>query len=473
MSLPRCSGPVSRRSALQIGTLGLTGLSLPELLRRRAEGKNVDATRRDTSVIFVWLPGGLSHMDTYDMKPNAPAEYRGEFQPISTSVAGTLICELLPGHARIANKFNIIRSIAHDFADHGGGHKRFMTGRDPREPTGFVNDFPAQPSLISKLKGPNASGIPNYIWSTDGGRNGVDIFAFGSAYLGTSTHPFSVPGDPSEPNFTVPNLQVHEKIENRLGDRLTLLRDMDRLRRTADREGLMDSMDEFNHRAVDLMTSVRAREAFDLTREPEHVRARFGKHRFGQRGLMALRLIEAGCTFVTLNWENPTPPGGTMPKYATYNWDSHAVNCDLFREAKEWRFAFYDQAVTALIEGLYERGLDRKTMVVITGEFGRTPRVSNTKGSQTGEMQPGRDHWPGAMSMIVAGGGMRTGQVIGATNTKGEYPADRRMTPNDMWASVYRHLGLNAAHEFPDLGGRPMPSLPFGAPIPELAAVAG
>lgn len=466
----RCPGPVSRRTFMQLGALGASSLGLSDLLRLRAEGKTI-GSKNDTSVIFVWLPGGLSHMESYDMKPEAPAEYRGEFRPIATKVPGMQVCELFPGHARIADKYNIIRSVTHNFADHGGGHKRFMMARDPREPTGFVNDFPAQPSVISKLRGRTASGLPNYVCGVDGGRQGIDTFSFGSSYLGTATHPFMVVGDPSESGYKVQNLGVNQALEGRVGGRLELLKNMDNLRRSMDGSGLMDSMDEFNHRAYDLMTSEAARKAFDLSLEPDHVRDRFGRHRFGQRGLMALRLVEAGCSFVTMVWENPSPPGTSIPVYGSYNWDSHAVNCDLFKEAREWRFAFYDQAVTALIEGLYERGLDKKTLVVITGEFGRTPRVNPAVGTQTKVMQPGRDHWPGAMSFIVAGGGMRTGQIVGATNGKGEYPVDRRMTPNDLWASVYRHLGLDQHHAFPDHAGRPMPALPFGAPIPEMNAV--
>jgi hypothetical protein len=451
---------VTRRTALQVGALGFCGLGLTDLLRARALAKTT--ARDETSVIFVWLPGGLSHMESYDMKPGAPPEYRGEFSPIATSVPGIEICELFPQQARIADKFNIVRSMAHEFADHGGGHKRFMTGRDPKEPVGFVNDYPAQPSLIARLREHLKRGIPNYVAGVDGGRQQIDTFSFGSAYLGNSTHPFVVAGDPADAKFQVQNLSVAAGLEERIDDRLRLLRSLDNLRREADKTGLMDAMDEFNHRAFDLLTGDRARRAFDLSQEPDHVRDRFGRQRFGQRGLLALRLVEAGCSFVTMVWENPTPPGQSLPSYATYNWDSHAVNCHLFEEARNFRFPIYDQAVTALVEGLYERGLDKKTLLIITGEFGRTPRVTYSNG------RPGRDHWPGANSLIVAGGGMRTGQVIGATNPKGEYPIDRRLTPNDLWATVYRHLGLDPEASFPDHAGRPMPALPFGEPIREL-----
>ncbi len=169
-------------------------------------------------------------------------------------------------------------------------------------------------------------------------------------------------------------------------------------------------------------------------------------------------------------WENPFP-SGTIPRNCCYNWDSHAVNCHMFDDAR-WRFPVYDQAVSALIQDLYDRGLDKEVLLLVTGEFGRTPRLEQTKGSQTGVLQPGRDHWPQAGSLIVAGGGMRTGQIVGATNSKGEYPIERPVTPNDIWATVYQHLDIDYTESLPDFTGRPMPILPFGSPIPELLPAA-
>lgn len=475
-----CRGPVTRRTALKLGSMaigswGVGGFGLGDLYRLRAKAaanasRPAVSRKDDNAVIFVWLPGGPPHMEMYDLKPNAPLEYRGEFQPIATKVPGLDVGELLPLHAKFADKYNIIRSIAHQFADHGGGHKRFMTGRDPKEPTGFVNDYPAVPSLIAQTIRTRRRGIPNYVCGTDNGRQGIDVFSFGSAYLGNSSHPFMVPGDPSAENFKIDNLAPSDALADRLDDRVALLDKFDTWRRRADRAGSMDALDEFNRRALELVTSEKARKAFDLTQEPEAVRERYGKHAYGQRALMARRLVEAGVTFVTMVMENPQLPGG-LPNYVSYNWDSHAVNCHLFKDA-EVRFPRYDQAVTALIEDLYQRGLDRRVLLVVTGEFGRTPRVNYQIGTSSGVMQPGRDHWPNAMSMIVAGGGMRTGQVIGATNGKGEYPTERPLTPNDLWATVLAHLGIDSEHAFPDHNGRPMPILPFGNPIKELAPVA-
>ena len=460
-----CPGPVTRRTALKLGALGLGGLGLGDIYRLQAEAATGSSVS-DRSVIFIWLPGGPPHMEMYDLKPNAPSEYRGEFRPIETSVPGMEVGELLPLHAKSAGKFNIIRSIAHAFGDHGGGHKRFMTGRDPKQPTGFVNDYPAVPSQIAKVVENRQRGLPNYVCGCDSGRQGIDVFSFGSAYLNSATHPFTVVGNPAAKDFKIENLAPLPALEARLEDRVDLLAKFDTWRRTADQASTFDALDEFNRRALELVTSQKARRAFDLALEPDSVRDRYGRHAYGQRALMARRLVEAGCTFVTMVLENPMP-GEPLPNYVSYNWDSHAVNCHLFNDAKV-RLPRYDQAITALIEDLYARGLDKRVLLVVTGEFGRTPRINYAKGTANGIMQPGRDHWPSAMSMIVSGGGMRTGQVIGATNAKGEHPVERTMTPNDLWASVLRHLGINADHTFDDLSGRPMPILPFGQPIPEL-----
>lgn len=451
--------------------LGLGGLTLPELLRLRATANESGASRsdeKDTSIIFVWLPGGPPHMEMYDMKPNAPADYRGILNPIATTVPGLDVCEHMPLHAKLAHKYSIVRSIAHEFADHGGGHKRFLTGRIPKSPVDTVNDNPMAGGIIAKCREQRMVGVPNYVNLADGGREGVDVFAFGSAYLGPSYVPFAVPGDPTAPNFKVPNISSLPEVTGRVDDRLRLLSGFDKFKRAADTHGLMDSMDQFNQRAMDLLTHDKARVAFDLTREPEALRQRYGKHAWGSRMLMARRLVEAGASFVTVLMENPYQSGVSFLKQGTYNWDSHAVNCHMYDDLAV-RLPIYDQAVTALIEDMYDRGLDKRVLLVVTGEFGRTPRIENTVGSQTGVKQPGRDHWPQAMSLLVSGGGLRMGQVIGSTNSRGEHPKDCPMTPNDLWATVYQHLGIDPERTFPDYQGRPMPILPFGKPIPGLS----
>ncbi len=464
----RCVGPIRRRAFFEFGGLSVLGLGMADFLRAQEVAKTSGGRLNDKAVIFIWLPGGPPHMETYDMKPDAPREYRGIFQPIHTNVSGMDVCELLPRHAKCADKYTLIRSVHHDFSDHGGGHKRFLTGRIPATPTGFVNDAPSVLSIINKILSGKDQSMPACVAGVDGGRDGIDVFSFGSAYLGPATTPFIVSGDPSSPKFEVKNIGLAPELEHRLTDRLNLLKGMDNLRRDLDQSGVMDAMDQFNQRALQMLTSTQVRNAFDLNRESDATRDRYGRHAFGQRGLLARRLVEAGSRFVTMVWENPNDPNG-MPKNCTYNWDSHAVNCDMFADAR-WRFPYYDQALTALIEDLFDRGLDKDVLLIATGEFGRTPKLSEVMGSQTGVLQPGRDHWPNAMSMLVTGGGMQTGQIIGATNARGEYPIERPLSPNDLWATVYKFLGINYEASFLDHQGRPMPILPFGEPIPELLA---
>jgi hypothetical protein len=465
----RCMGPSNRRVFLQTGATALGGLGLADILRLKSQAAESGTVQSDTAVLFVWLPGGPSHIDTYDMKPQASSEIRGDFRPIKTNVSGLEICELFPKHAKLADQYNIVRSISHEFADHGGGHKRFMTGRKPKEPTGFVNDAPAVPTIVAQARENVIKGVPNTILATDAGRDHVDVFSMGAAYLGPKYHPFSIPGDPSRENFAVPNISLGNELANRLEDRKLLLGQLDRFRSQLDKSADMAALDTFQQQAIQLLTSSKARQAFDLSQESAEIRELYGRHAWGQRALLGMRLIEAGSSFVTVVLENPTLPGDSLPQDGTYNWDSHAVNCHIFNDSK-YRFPIYDQVVAALVTDLYRRGLNKKVMLIVTGEFGRTPRIEYSVGTQTKVKQPGRDHWPSAMSLLVSGGGMRTGQIIGSTNSKGEVPQDRPLTPNDLWATAYRHLGIDYNQSILDHSGRPMPILPFGNVIEELRA---
>ncbi|MEM7012577.1 MAG: DUF1501 domain-containing protein, partial [Verrucomicrobiota bacterium] len=272
-------------------------------------------------------------------------------------------------------------------------------------------------------------------------------------------------GDMSDPNFKVESLGVKEEMSDRLDDRIAMLSSMDQLRRNVDKSGTMDAMDSFNKQAMEMLLSEQVRDAFDLSQEPDSVRDRYGRTIYGQRGLMARRLVEAGSRFVTIVWERAM---AKQPKSSTYNWDCHAVNCHIFEDMK-MRLPLYDQALTALIEDLYQRGLDKKVLLVVGNDFGHTPKINVQRGTQTGVMQPGRDHWPKAMSVLVSGGNAPMGQIIGATNSKGEHPVERLLTPNDLWATVYQHLGIDHTHHLMNLQGLPMQILPFGKPIQELA----
>jgi hypothetical protein len=400
------------------------------------------------------------------MKPDAPSEYRGAFNPINTNVPGIHVCEHLPRLATLADKWAVIRSIAHTFADHGGGHKKFLTGRDPMQPTGFVNDYPMVGSMAAKVLPPRTAGVPSYVCGVDAGRRGIDVFSFGSAYLGPGTYPFFVVGDPAEAKFEVKNLAPTPGTEQKLADRLALLSKLNHPL-VAERTGAADALDTLRGRAVDLVTKDAARVAFDLSKEPQRLRERYGMHRYGQRALLARRLVEHGANWVTMVLENATPPGETMKKNHCYNWDSHAVNCHIFDDT-QYKLGFFDQAISALIEDLYLRGLDKRVLLVVTGEFGRTPKIEYSVGTQTGVKQPGRDHWPQAMSVLVSGA-CRTGQLVGSTTAKAEHPKDRPLVPEDLWATVFQHLHIDYKDtNFYDGTGRPMPMLPRGEPIREL-----
>ncbi len=456
--MPACSGP-SRRDVLRFGSVALAGAAAgvsPFTLR----AGEPEAASNDPAVIFVWLPGGPPHQDTFDMKPDAPAEFRGDFRPIRTNVPGLDICEHLPSLAKIADKFSLIRSVSHTFADHGGGHKKFLTGRDPLQPVGFVNDHPMVGSMAAKLMGEGKK-LPSYVCEVDGGRQGIDTFSFGSSYLGQGTHPFMLVGDPSDPKFGVKNLSTLPGTEHKLADRRSLLARFDQPM-PHDESGVADALDTARGRAFDLMTSTAAKDAFDLTKLTPRERDRYGNHRYGQRCLMARKLVEAGVRWVTLVLENATPFGQEMIKDGLYNWDSHAVNGHIFKDTQH-KLGFLDQALTALINDLYDRGLDKRVMLVVTGEFGRSPKVENLNG------RPGRDHWPQAMSILTSGGGTNTGVVVGSTTSKAEQPKDRPLTPNDLWATVFGHLKLDWKNtSFLDGSGRPMPMLTDGEPIKEL-----
>ena len=439
-----------------MGSLALGGLTLPDLLSRRAAARETVGGAVDTSVILIWLQGGPSHMETYDMKPEAPVEYGGLLKPIQTTAPGMDICELLPLHARVAHRFNVIRSISHGFANHAGGAGRFLSGYNPLRPLDPKSQFPCLGPVVSKmLQGKRDLSMPNYVASA------TNVYGGGSAGLGPAYLPFVIGGDPNSPGFKVNNLSLAPAIKDRLGDRTLLLGALDGLRRDVDNSRLMDSIDKFNREAINLLTSERARRAFDISQEHPRIREKYGRHRWGQRALLARRLVEAGTSFVTMQMQNPGISGGIG------NWDIHAVNGHLYDDAKA-RLPVFDKAISALVDDIYQRGLDKKVMVIVAGEFGRTPRINPQKGTSSKVMQPGRDHYPGAMSVLVSGGGMQTGQVIGETTAKGVRPKQRQLDPNDLLATVYRFLGIDYDAMIPDTSGRPVPLIPDGTPIREL-----
>jgi len=465
-ALGACPGPIRRREFLRVGLSGFASLSLPGLLQLRAQAAGEKASP-GTAVILVWLRGGASHLDTYDPKPDAPSEYRGVFGPISTCVPGLHLSELLPRHAKVADRFTLLRSMTHTGGGHPAGSLQMLTG-DPDAQDKEKPVFPDWMTVANYLRANRTRPLPNYV-----GVNPViryDNFTIaGAAYLGPAYGPFMVSGDPNDPHFEVPNIGFKDPAQGeRLTDRIRLKQRLDRLERAVDQSGAMQAIDAFEAQALSLLTNPAAREAFDLSREPERVRDRYGRHQWGQQCLMARRLVEAGVEIITTTFDGPLC--GRVG-----NWDDHAVNHHVF-DALRFRAPYFDQAVSALIEDVYARGLDKRVLVIVTGEFGRTPRVEKVASSgggvasgSAGTVQPGRDHWPRAFSQLWAGGGIKTGGVIGATDQHGEEVVERAVTPGDFLATIYRHLGIEAGQiTIPDFSGRPNLILPRGAPIPEL-----
>jgi hypothetical protein len=429
-----CDG-VSRRSFLKAGALGLAGLTLPDVLRLRAAQTAAGAPTRDTSVILIWKGGGPSHIDTWDLKPDAPAEYRGEFMPISTNVPGIQISEHLPLSARQMDKFSIVRSVTHPDAGHDSASHYLLTGYKPTNDIP-ANEMPSYGSIVAKERGPRRPGLPAYIGVPQAPGHTA------AAYLGVAYNPFSLGADPSLANFSVRNLTLPSGINmSRLENRRRLLQSIDGMRRETDQTGLMIGLDAFTRRAFEMVTSPAAQTAFNIGQEAERVRDQYGRSRIGQSMLLARRMIEAGVTFVTVD------AGG---------WDTHANN---FEALKQRKLPEFDMAWSALLQDMQTRGLLENTLVLVWGEFGRTPRINPGQG---------RDHWPGAMSVVMAGGGLQMGQAIGVTDARAEYPRDRPLTPEDILATMYRVLGIDTNIEYLNEAQRPIKILSGGTPIREL-----
>jgi len=441
-----------RRGLLKVGVLGGAGLCLGDLLRWQARA--ADSRHRDNSVIILHMRGGPSQLETFDMKPDAPAEIRGEFAPIPTNVPGIQVCELLPMTARVMGKFSIVRSLQHppEYGDvsHSRGDQVVFTGYPP----GANEDENAHPSVgavaARQLHRQNPR-MPAYVMVPR------MIPGTGPAYLGRPCGPFETLADPArEGPFKVPNLAPPQGVSvDQLGDRRRLLAGFDDVRREVDHGGTFAAMDQYQRQAWEVVTGPAARAAFDLDAEPRVVRERYGfpksytpRMRAGgdnpgwnQRVLLARRLVEAGVRLVTvdLRW-----------------WDTHDDN---FWSLKNGFLPPFDRCFSALLEDLDQRGLLDTTLVVAWGEHGRTPRVNKTAG---------RDHWMSAFCAAMAGGGIRGGRVVGATDSRAALPRENPKYPQDVLATVYRHLGVDVAEQYPDHTGRPHPVLPFGKPIDEL-----
>lgn len=457
MPLPSCPGPLSRRSfikvgALSLGALGGNSLRLGNVLANQATSSQAD---KDFSVILLWAGGGPSHLETFDMKPDAPAEYRGAFRPIRTNVPGMDITELLPRLATRADKFTLVRSLFHNRNEHSGGTGRMLSGYASVAADPIQSEFPVIGSVVAKHLEPETRDLPLYVGNSL-------FYGGGPGFLGPAYVPFMYSGDPNSPTFNVGSLTVPQDAIGPLQRRTQLLRRFDTLRREIDRSETMSALDNFNRRALEMLTSSRTRVAFDLSKEPAGVRERYGRTTGGQSLLLARRLVESGVRFVQISAHFPVSQAASV--LGASNWDDHAVNSDIFAAYRE-RMPGFDVAVPALLDDLYARGLDRNVLFIFCGEFGRTPRVSP---GGAGKKGPGRDHWCRAMSIFLSGGGLKMGQVIGATNSRGEDPSERIMNSNCLLATIYRRFGVDFHQANIDRTGRPIPILTDGEPIAEL-----
>ncbi|HEV7226671.1 MAG TPA: DUF1501 domain-containing protein [Pirellulales bacterium] len=441
---------INRRSFLQIGALGGAGLSLAELLRMNAQAATGGGVR-EKSVIILWMRGGPSHIDMWDPKPDAPVEYRGEFGVGSTKVPGILLSDMLPMCGGVMDKWSIIRSLYHGDAGHSTADQLCFTGY-PTGPNPDENVSPSCGSVVAEQMGRRRADLPAYVMIPR------MLPGAGPAYLGVANKPFETGADPAVPGpFRVPNFSLADGLSyERLGTRRDLLGSFDRLQRQLDATGQMRAMDRFQQQAWNIISSPAAREAFDLDAEPPALRERYGfmpafdpgaSNRCGapawsQRILLARRLVEAGVRLVTvdLRW-----------------WDTHVKGFDSLRRGFLPRF---DQAYSALIEDLDQRGLLASTLVVAWGEFGRTPRVNN---------DAGRDHYPNVFSAALAGGPIQGGRVLGSSDQHGAFPKANPKTPQDVLATMYKHLGIDVERQYLNSAGRPITVLPSGTPIAELS----
>lgn len=431
----RCDG-VSRRSFLQIG-VPLLGLGLPDLLRLQARAAEAGRPTSDRSLIVFWTDGGLSQQDTYDLKPAAPAEYRGPYRPIVTSVPGVVVGERLPRQARLMHRLAVVRSAHHENGIHAPSAHWMQTGYFGPTLARNAAQHPSLGSVVARALGPRRPPMPAYVTIPRSEAFGYQ----GAVYLGKAYNPLEVHGDPNAPDFQVRSLSLPDGLPGRsVRTRRELLKTFDTLRRDLDQSGGMEGLDAFKTQALEMVAGDRVREAFDLAKEPDRVRDRYGRHRYGQSALLARRLVEAGARCVNIN---------------TGNWDHH----DNIVKGLDEHLPPLDCAIAALVSDLHDRGLLDRVVVYCVGEFGRTPRMNG---------HAGRDHWSSCFSVLLAGGGIQGGRVVGASERFGGGVKERPVAPLDLLATVYHALGIPLDTHYEDASGRPVSIVGAGRPIAEL-----
>lgn len=434
---PDCDG-ISRRGLIQAGLAGMVGLSLPDLLKLRAESAQVSGISSNTAVIYLELAGGPSQHETYDPKPMAPVEYRGPMTPVSTCLPGVQFGQYMVEQAKIADKLAILRGVWHDSGSHGTSSHLTQTGYYLQDRQSRDNDMPCIGSITARVRGSNADGMPPFVSIPRRMR-------FGSAaWLGKGYNSFETVQSADRKNFEVPNLTLLRGLtDDRLGDRKALLKQFDSTRRMIDNDGVADAMDDFTRQAFNMVSGDGARVAFDMEQESAKTRDRYGRNALGQDMLLARRLVENGVTFVTVRASS------------LGSWDDH----NGIESRMKKKGPGFDQGVAALVTDLEERGLAEQVMIVAMGEFGRTPRVNK---------KAGRDHWGRVMSVMLAGGNINKGVVVGASDSNGASPAEAPYRPENILATLYQHLGIDPAATFPDNSGRPRYILEQRKPIKEL-----
>lgn len=452
----QCAGK-TRRHLLQVGGLGLLGLSLPDFLRaaERAPRKG-----KAKAVIFLHQFGGPSHVDTFDMKPNAPEAIRGEFKPIASKTSGLGVCERLPRMAQVADKFSLIRSMTHTMKSHNPATYYSLTGHAPPLDDIRLRDtldlFPAYGSVVDRLA-PAKEGMPTFVAFPHVLRDGSVTPGQHASFLGKAYHPLFIGEDPNSPSFRLPELQLPNNLSaERLENRREVLRLIDRQSELLEFSSRAQGIDAFYEKALGMLTSPRVKKAFDLSAEPASVRDRYGRTTYGQSCLLARRLVEAGVRFVNVYFAasigGRTNSGG---------WDTHGFDGNpMYPILKNYQLPITDQAVPTLLEDLDGRGLLDQTLVVWMGEFGRSPRIN---------AMAGRDHWPQCYTALVAGGGVRRGFTYGASDKSGAYPANDPVRPDDLAATIFALLGIDPHTEVYDPLNRPVP-IAAGNPLMGLLA---